>query len=134
MASAAKGARSSSTPCWQPSTTVTCCASWVSSATVRGATPALSLIHIFFTRGTTRNPYAQYSERGPDYIYNMERLIQKFQTAATLVPQPVLRLSDEPSRFGVIYYGSTTPAMREADVYKRQPLPLATLVWVASAW
>ncbi|HRD97361.1 MAG: 2-oxoacid:acceptor oxidoreductase subunit alpha [Rubrivivax sp.] len=68
----------------------------------------------YFTRGTTRNPYAQYSERGPDYIYNMERLLKKFQTAATLVPQPVLRLADEPSRFGVIYYGSTTPAMREA--------------------
>jgi 2-oxoglutarate/2-oxoacid ferredoxin oxidoreductase subunit alpha len=27
----------------------------------------------FFTRGTTRDPYARYSERGPDYIYNMER-------------------------------------------------------------
>jgi 2-oxoglutarate ferredoxin oxidoreductase subunit alpha len=30
--------------------------------------------------GTTRNPYAQYSERGPDYIYNMERLLRKFRT------------------------------------------------------
>ena len=45
----------------------------------------------YFTRGTTRNPYAQYSERGPDYIYNVERLLKKFATAATLVPQPVER-------------------------------------------
>jgi 2-oxoglutarate ferredoxin oxidoreductase subunit beta len=45
----------------------------------------------YFTRGTTRDPYARYSERGPDYIYNMERLLKKFATAATLVPQPVLR-------------------------------------------
>jgi 2-oxoglutarate/2-oxoacid ferredoxin oxidoreductase subunit alpha len=37
----------------------------------------------FFTRGTTRDPYARYSERGPDYIYNMERLLRKFATAAT---------------------------------------------------
>ena len=37
----------------------------------------------------------------------MERLLKKFKTAADLVPQPVLRLSDEPSRYGVIYYGST---------------------------
>jgi 2-oxoglutarate ferredoxin oxidoreductase subunit alpha len=68
----------------------------------------------FFTRGTTRNPYAQYSERGPDYIYNMERLLRKFRTAATLVPQPVLRRAALPTRDGVIYFGSTSPAMREA--------------------
>ena len=32
----------------------------------------------FFTRGTTRDAYARYSERGPDYVYNMERLLKKF--------------------------------------------------------
>ncbi len=68
----------------------------------------------FFTRGTTRDPYARYSERGPDYIYNMERLLKKFKTAATLVPPPVLRAAAQPTRFGVIYFGSTSPAMREA--------------------
>ncbi|MDO9286911.1 MAG: 2-oxoacid:acceptor oxidoreductase subunit alpha [Aquabacterium sp.] len=68
----------------------------------------------FFTRGTTRNPYAQYSERGPDYIYNMERLLKKFATAATLVPQPLVRAAQQPTRSGVIYFGSTSPAMREA--------------------
>src|SRR6202012_6110336 len=45
----------------------------------------------YFPRGTTRDAYARSSERGPDYIYNMERLLKKFKTAATLVPQPVLR-------------------------------------------
>ena len=40
----------------------------------------------YFTRGTTRDPYARYSERGPDYVYNVERLLKKFATAATLVP------------------------------------------------
>jgi 2-oxoglutarate ferredoxin oxidoreductase subunit alpha len=74
----------------------------------------------FFTRGTSRNPQAMYSEAGPDYIYNMERLIRKFKTAETLVPQPVLRQAKAPTRIGVIYYGSTTPAMREAlDVLER---------------
>jgi 2-oxoglutarate ferredoxin oxidoreductase subunit alpha len=82
----------------------------------------------FFTRGTTRNAYAQYSERGPDYIYNMERLLKKFKTAATLVPQPVLRFGDEASRLGVIYYGSTSPAMREAlDVLHAEGLHLDAL-------
>ena len=82
----------------------------------------------FFTRGTTRNAYAQYSERGPDYIYNMERLLKKFATAATIVPAPVLRLCDEPQKYGVIYYGSTTPAMREAlDVLDAEGLNLDAL-------
>jgi len=68
----------------------------------------------YFTRGTTRNPYAQYSERGQDYIYNVQRLLKKFATAATLVPQPVLRPAARKTAFGVIYFGSTSPAMREA--------------------
>ena len=68
----------------------------------------------FFTRGTTRDPYARYSERGPDYIYNMERLLRKFRTAADLVPQPVLRAAARPAPLGVIYFGSTSPAMQEA--------------------
>jgi 2-oxoglutarate ferredoxin oxidoreductase subunit alpha len=82
----------------------------------------------FFTRGTTRNPYAQYSERGPDYIYNMERLLRKFKTAADLVPQPVIRKATEPTRYGVIYFGSTSPAMREAlDVLEQEDLHLDAL-------
>ncbi|MBA3773805.1 MAG: 2-oxoacid:acceptor oxidoreductase subunit alpha [Ramlibacter sp.] len=68
----------------------------------------------YFTRGTTRDPYARYSERGPDYIYNVERLLKKFQTAASLVPQPVIRAAARKTRLGVIYYGSTSPAMHEA--------------------
>ena len=67
----------------------------------------------YFTRGTTRDPYARYSERGPDYVYNMERLKRKFETAANLVPQPEFRKAAEPTRVGVIYFGSTSPAMQE---------------------
>jgi 2-oxoglutarate ferredoxin oxidoreductase subunit alpha len=68
----------------------------------------------YFTRGTTRDAYARYSERGPDYIYNMERLLKKFETAATLVPQPVLRPAPGKTTLGVIYFGSTSPSMHEA--------------------
>jgi 2-oxoglutarate ferredoxin oxidoreductase subunit alpha len=68
----------------------------------------------FFTRGTTRDAYARYSERGPDYVYNVERLLKKFATAAALVPQPVLRPADRQTELGVIYFGSTSPAMQEA--------------------
>ncbi|MFZ2652901.1 MAG: 2-oxoacid:acceptor oxidoreductase subunit alpha [Burkholderiaceae bacterium] len=68
----------------------------------------------YFTRGTTRDAYARYSEAGPDYMYNVERLLKKFETAKTLVPQPVQRQASRATRFGVIYYGSTSPAMNEA--------------------
>jgi len=68
----------------------------------------------FFTRGTSKDAYARYSERGPDYIYNMERLLKKFKTAADLVPQPIVQKANQPTRVGAIYFGSTTPAMREA--------------------
>ena len=68
----------------------------------------------FFTRGTTRDPYARYSEKGADYLYNMERLQRKFITAATLVPQPVVKAAARPTSTGVLYFGSTSPAMAEA--------------------
>jgi len=68
----------------------------------------------YFTRGTSRNPQAQYSERGQDYVYNMRRLLQKFESAKALVPQPVVRQSNVPARHGAIYFGSTSPAMQEA--------------------
>jgi 2-oxoglutarate ferredoxin oxidoreductase subunit alpha len=68
----------------------------------------------YFTRGTTRDPYARYSEKGADYIYNMERLQRKFRTAASLVPQPLVRPAPQPTRTGVLYFGSTSPAMNEA--------------------
>ncbi|OHC76885.1 MAG: ferredoxin oxidoreductase [Rhodoferax sp. RIFCSPLOWO2_12_FULL_60_11] len=79
----------------------------------------------YFTRGTSKDAYARYSERGPDYVYNMERLLKKFKTAADLVPQPLLRKAQQATRFGVIYFGSTSPAMREAlDVLEEQGVHL----------
>ncbi|MDP9044394.1 MAG: 2-oxoacid:acceptor oxidoreductase subunit alpha [Pseudomonadota bacterium] len=68
----------------------------------------------YFTRGTTRDAYARYSEAGPDYVYNVQRLLTKFETAKTLVPAPVHRAAGAPTRCGAIYYGSTSPAMDEA--------------------
>jgi len=70
----------------------------------------------YFTRGTTRDAFARYSEAGPDYVYNVQRLLKKFAFAATLVPQPVLRAAAKKTRLAVIYFGSTAPAMDEALV------------------
>ena len=68
----------------------------------------------YFTRGTSRNPYARYSEEGAVYVDNMERLVRKFDTARALVPAPIVRPAKGKTRDGVIYFGSTTPAMHEA--------------------
>jgi 2-oxoglutarate ferredoxin oxidoreductase subunit alpha len=68
----------------------------------------------FFTRGSTRDRYARYTEEGGPYVDNMQRLLRKFETAKNLVPRPVRRDAGKPTRYGVIYYGSTSPAMDEA--------------------
>jgi 2-oxoglutarate ferredoxin oxidoreductase subunit alpha len=68
----------------------------------------------FFTRGTSRDRYARYSEEGPVYVDNMERLLKKFETAKKLVPAPVRRNAREATKFGAIYFGSTSVAMDEA--------------------
>ncbi len=68
----------------------------------------------YFTRGTTKDRYARYSDAGPDYIDNMQRLLRKFETAKSIVPKPLLYPAEKPARFGAIFYGSTSPAMQEA--------------------
>ncbi len=69
----------------------------------------------FFTRGTSKDRYASYTEQGAAYEDNMRRLLLKFSTAAALVPAPEVRQARAPTRIGAIYYGSTAPAMLEAD-------------------
>jgi 2-oxoglutarate ferredoxin oxidoreductase subunit alpha len=68
----------------------------------------------FFTRGTSRDRYARYTEEGSAYVDNMQRLLRKFETAKLYVPEPVLRESAKTARYGVVYYGSTACAMDEA--------------------
>jgi 2-oxoglutarate ferredoxin oxidoreductase subunit alpha len=68
----------------------------------------------FFTRGTSRDHYARYTEDGAAYQDNMERLLRKFETAKKYVPGPVRQDAATQTRFGAIYYGSTAAAMEEA--------------------
>jgi 2-oxoglutarate/2-oxoacid ferredoxin oxidoreductase subunit alpha len=68
----------------------------------------------YFTRGTSRDRYARYSEEGPVYQDNMQRLLRKLETAKSLVPAPVVKPAREKTRYGVLYFGSSTPAMKEA--------------------
>jgi len=68
----------------------------------------------YFTRGTSKDRYAKYSEEGAVYADNMKRLLEKFDTAKSLVPEPVRRDAKQRTRLGVIYFGSTSAPMHEA--------------------
>lgn len=69
----------------------------------------------FFTRGTSRDEYARYTEDGAAYVRNMDRLTRKWETARALVPVPELSLAgDRPSEIGLICCGSSIHAVLEA--------------------
>ena len=82
----------------------------------------------YFTRGSTKDRFARYTEVGADYVDNMQRLLKKFETAKSLVPPPELREARRPARTGVIYYGSTAPAMDDAvDLLDHAGVPIDAL-------
>ena len=66
----------------------------------------------FFTRGTSRDEFAVYTESGEVYQRNMERLQRKWQTARTIVP--AAQIVDKGHSVGVLYYGTTSLPMPEA--------------------
>jgi 2-oxoglutarate ferredoxin oxidoreductase subunit alpha len=70
----------------------------------------------YFTRGTTKDRYARYTEEGPAYVDNMQRLLRKFETAKTILPRPLVERAAAPTRAGVIWFGSTGAAMAESLV------------------
>ena len=79
----------------------------------------------FFTRGTTRDAYARYTEEGGPYVENMQRLLRKFETAKSYVPAPLLDKAGDGARYGVLHYGSTAAPMEEAiDMLRKQGLAL----------
>ena len=79
--------------------------------TLPGGHPTLGA---YFTRGTSRDRYARYTEDPAPYVDNMERLALKFETARKLAPPPVVKKASAPAPVGVVYFGSTSAAMDEA--------------------
>ena len=68
----------------------------------------------YFTRGTSRDRFARYTEEATPYIDNMQRLLRKFDTAREILPRPILRKAARSARAGAVYFGSTAAAMDEA--------------------
>jgi 2-oxoglutarate ferredoxin oxidoreductase subunit alpha len=74
----------------------------------------------FFTRGTSRNEYAVYTEKGEEYEANMLRLMRKWETIKEYVPAPEVTPSSKKTRTAVLYYGTTEESAREAIDYLAQ--------------
>jgi 2-oxoglutarate ferredoxin oxidoreductase subunit alpha len=82
----------------------------------------------FFTRGTTKDRFARYTEEGGPYVDNMQRLLRKFETAKRLVPRPIRREAKEPTKYGALYFGSSSVAMEEGlEALEERGIHLDTL-------
>ena len=68
----------------------------------------------FFTRGTSRDEYAAYTEDGSVYARNMDRLLKKWDTTKDIVPAPVLYQQENKSPYGLIFFGTSTYSAEEA--------------------
>lgn len=68
----------------------------------------------FFTRGTSRDEYAKYSEDGTVYKRNMDRLMVKWETAKTLVPAPQVYPGNKQVEWGMVFFGTSTQSAEEA--------------------
>ena len=68
----------------------------------------------YFTRGTSHDEYARYTEDGVKNAEVLSRLTKKFQTASSTVPAPIFNQEKSTSPIGVIYFGSTDCSMQEA--------------------
>ena len=77
----------------------------------------------FFTRGTSRDEYATYTEDSAAYQRNMDRLIRKWDTAKTMVPPPQMYQKKNQSKSGILFFGTSQYAAEEAmDVLKEEKI------------
>ncbi|CAN5358526.1 2-oxoacid:acceptor oxidoreductase subunit alpha [soil metagenome] len=77
----------------------------------------------YFTRGTSRDEYATYTEDSAAYQRNMDRLILKWNTAKKMVPAPQLYQKQNASKIGILFFGTSEYAAEEAmDILKEEKI------------
>jgi 2-oxoglutarate ferredoxin oxidoreductase subunit alpha len=75
----------------------------------------------FFTRGTSRDEYAVYTEDGAAYQRNVDRLIKKWNTARTMVPAPQVYQEKNSFENALLFFGTSAYAAEEAmDLLRAQ--------------
>ncbi len=68
----------------------------------------------FFTRGSSKDEYAAYTENEAEYKKNMDRLMKKWETARNIVPSPVFYQDKNSSSDALLFYGTTNYSAKEA--------------------
>ena len=82
----------------------------------------------FFTRGTSHDEYARYTEDGRIHARVIDRIRRKFDTAAKIVPEAEISIRDKGAKTGVIYFGATRPAVIEGlDQLEKDGLKLNSM-------
>lgn len=79
--------------------------------TIPGTHPTRGM---YFTRGSSRDEYAVYTEDGAAYKRNMDRLNRKWETIKSYVPHPELYQHEQNADLGVIFYGTSVYSALEA--------------------
>ncbi|MBL6714893.1 MAG: 2-oxoacid:acceptor oxidoreductase subunit alpha [Pseudomonadales bacterium] len=82
----------------------------------------------YFTRGTSRDEYAAYTEDGQAYVRNMDRLLKKFETAKALVPEAKIKQAEMETRNGAVFFGTTaSPAYEAIEILEKEGICIDTL-------
>ncbi|MBL7811234.1 MAG: 2-oxoacid:acceptor oxidoreductase subunit alpha [Bacteroidetes bacterium] len=82
----------------------------------------------YFTRGSSKDEYAAYTESSEAYKRNMDRLNKKWNTAKTLVPKPFVKTWPHKPDTGLLYFGTSSHAAREArDILAEKGLHYDTM-------
>jgi 2-oxoglutarate ferredoxin oxidoreductase subunit alpha len=82
----------------------------------------------FFTRGTSHDENARYTEDGRIHARVVDRIRRKFDTAATLVPKPEVTIRDRAGKAGLIYFGANVHAVNEGlDLLEREGVGINAL-------
>ena len=73
----------------------------------------------YFTRGSSHDENAAYSEDSPTYVRIMDRLLKKLETAKKMIPAPEVHLGEKKSDVAMLYFGTSMHAAEEAlDILK----------------
>ncbi|MFN8331188.1 MAG: 2-oxoacid:acceptor oxidoreductase subunit alpha [Saprospiraceae bacterium] len=82
----------------------------------------------FFTRGSSHDPMAAYTEDGDVYADGMRRLEKKWETIRSRVPGPEIVRFDPSHNEAIIYFGTSSYAAVEAmDILQNQGIALNAL-------
>jgi 2-oxoglutarate/2-oxoacid ferredoxin oxidoreductase subunit alpha len=88
----------------------------------------------YFTRGSSKNEMAVYSESGEDYVRNVDRLLRKFETAKSYVPPPKthppieVKKPKTKMKLGALFFGTTaSPAYEAVEIMADEGYPIDTM-------